>query len=800
MKISLNWIKRYIPDLQIESFEKLKEDMIAIGLDIESIENESVKFNNFIVAEVTEVSKHPNADKLTVCKVDTGNELLDVVCGAPNVLKGQKVCLALEGAIIPNGGFEIKRSKLRGVLSEGMICAEDELGISEDHSGIMVLNHDARNGQKFADYIGTNDYIIEIGVTPNRGDLFSHIGMAREIAAIFDKKIVLPELKIIESHERSEEYIKIKIENIDFCKRFTGRVVKNVEIKESPPWLKKALTSIGLRPRNNIVDITNFVMMETGQPLHAFDYDKIRKKEIIVKTANEGDKFITLDSKERILNDKSLMVCDGEGYSAIAGIMGGELSEITDNTKNVFIESAYFDPVCVRKNSKKLGLQTDASQRFERGVDIEKVIFASNRAASLMQELAKGDILKNIIDVYPVKFEKIKVELRKSQAEKVIGVSFTDEQIKKLLDKIEIKFIEKKKDKLIFEIPEFRRNDISREIDIIEEIARIYGYEILVNQFEFELNISQHIDYGDNYFAYIDKIRNHFIGRGFNEIVTYSQQEERKVNEFSDKYVKIANPNSVEMNVMRVNLLYGMLNSINLNINNSGKDTSLKLFEIGKVFFNKEEKFSEENRLCFAISGKRDFSGFDEKERMVDFFDIKGELEIFISKLNLENLGIIYYNREEIHSTVIVIQIENSIIGKIYISGKEILDLFGIEQKVFAVEIYLNVLYGLIKGDITFNDISKYPSVKRDLALVIDYDVSYSNIEKSMYRSGGNILKDIKLFDIYSDERLGKNKKSLAISLEFSSFERTLKDEEVNKQIQKIIKNLEKELQISLRN
>ena len=402
MKISLNWIRKYIPDLQIDSFEKLKEDMIESGLDIESIENESVKFNNFIVAEVIETAKHPNADKLTVCKVDTGNNILSVVCGAPNVEKGQKVCLALEGAIVPNGGFEIKKSKLRGEPSEGMICAEDELGLSDDHSGIMVLNRDAKTGQKFSDYIGANDYLIEIGITPNRGDLFSHIGIAREIAAIFEKKITLPEIKIKESSERSEDYIKIKIENTDFCKRFTGRVVKNVKIKESPQWLKKALIGIGLRPRNNIVDITNYVMMETGQPLHAFDYDKIRKKEIIVKTANEGDNFITFDSKERILNDKSLMVCDGEGYSAIAGIMGGELSEITDSTKNVFIESAYFDSVCVRKNSKKLGLQTDASQRFERGIDIDKVSFASDRAASLMQELADGEVLKNMIDVYPV--------------------------------------------------------------------------------------------------------------------------------------------------------------------------------------------------------------------------------------------------------------------------------------------------------------------------------------------------------------------------------------------------------------
>jgi phenylalanyl-tRNA synthetase beta chain len=494
------------------------------------------------------------------------------------------------------------------------------------------------------------------------------------------------------------------------------------------------------------------------------------------------------------------MVCDGEGYSAIAGIMGGELSEITDSTKNVFIESAYFDSVCIRKNSKKLGLQTDASQRFERGIDIEKVTFASDRAASLMQELAGGEVLKNLLDVYPVKFEKISVGVRRVQAEKVIGITLTDEQIIKLLGKIEINYIEKKSDKLYFGIPEFRHNDINREIDLIEEIARIYGYENLKNQFEFELNISQHIDYGDKYFTFIDKIRNHFIGRGFNEIVTYSQQDETKIKHFTEQYVKLENPNSVEMNVMRVNLLYGMLNSLKLNINNSSKDIPLKLFEIGKVFFNKGDRFSEENRLCFALSGKMDSLSFDVKERAFDFFDIKGELEMFISKLNLDNLGIIYYNSIELNSTVINIAINNVAIGKIFLVGKEILKLFDIEQNVFSVEIYLNALFGLLKGDISFSDISKYPPVKRDIALVMNDDVIYGEVRKFIFRSGGNILKNINLFDIYTGDKLGSGKKSMAISLEFSSSERTLTDEDVNKQIQKIIKTLEKELQITLRN
>jgi len=800
MKISLNWVKQYIPNPDITSYDELWKEMVNIGLDIESIESEAEKYRNFIVAEVTETSKHPNADKLTLCKVNTGSEILSVVCGAPNVAAGQKVCLAKIGAIIPNGGFEIKKNKIRGELSEGMICAEDELGLSADHSGIMVLKSDAKLGQSFADYIGSNDYSVEIGITPNRGDLFSHIGIAREIASIFNKKIVLPEIKIKESNERSDEYAKITIEATQYCKRFTGRVVKNVQIKESPDWLKKSLTAIGLRPINNIVDITNYVMMETGQPLHAFDYDKIGKKEIIVKTAKEGDKFTTLDSKERTLNSESLMVCDGEGYSAIAGIMGGENSEITESTKNVFIESAYFDSVCVRKNSKKLGLQTDASQRFERGVDIDKVPFASDRAAMLMQELAGGEVLKGIIDVYPVKLEKLIVGIRSSRAGKIIGINLTDEQVIELLEKIDIKKTGKEGDYILFEIPEFRRNDLTREIDLIEEVARMYGYHNIQNQYNFNLDVSAHSDYGDKLIDLRKQTKEHFIGRGFNEIISYSQQDDKKIKYFTESFVRVENPNSVEMNVMRVNLMYGMLSTIKNNVNNSGKGTPIKLFEIGKVFSHDGNKFAEENHLCFAICGKMDFRSFDAKEKDFDYFDVKGELEMFLSKLNLESLRIIYYNSSENEVNTTDLILNDKVIGNIYIVSEELLKLFDIDSDVFLVEIKIDDILKLTGESIKFKEISKFPSVKRDLALIVNRQTKYSEIEEAIKSSGGANLKDLSLFDIYSDDRLGSGKKSMAFSLEFSSKEKTLTDEEVNKQIQKIIKTLEKKLEITLRN
>jgi phenylalanyl-tRNA synthetase beta chain len=796
MKISLNWILEYIPGLKIENYGDLINSMISAGLDIESVEFESEKFKNFIVGEVLETSKHPNAEKLTICKVNTGEKVLNIVCGAPNVAVGQKVCLALTGAIVPKGNFEIKKSKIRGELSEGMICAEDELGISDNHSGIMVLDVTAIVGMNFADYIKTNDVLFEIGVTPNRGDLFSQIGMAREIAAIYEQKVIKPVINIEESDLKTEDFVSIHIENREYCKRFTGRVVNNVQIKESPEWLKKRLISVGLRPVNNIVDITNFVMMETGQPLHAFDYDKIKGKKIIVKVAKEGDKFTTLDSKVRILNDKSLMVCDGEGYSGIAGIMGGELSEITEKTRNVFIESAYFDPVCIRKNSKKLGLQTDASQRFERGVDIENVEYASNRAAQLIQEIAEGEVCRGLLDVYPDKFDKLLVGVRKERLSKIIGVQYSEEEIINLLGKIEIKYIEKKEDKIIFEIPEYRRNDITRESDLIEEIARLSGYENLKNEYNFLVNPLSEFDNSEDFLKFKNQIREHFVGRGFNEIISYSQQDAKILNHFTQSFVGIENPNSTEMNVMRENLTYGILDIAKININNAGKDVSLKLFEIGKVFRNDGNKYDERTNLCFALYGRNDLDYYSNKDDRFGMMDIKGEMEMLMFKLNLEIYRYIYYNKE---SNVLEFKVNNEVFGMISEVETRILQLFDIKNDVYICELDLDVLYKERKNGNIYSQVSKFPTVKRDLALIVNNYVHYSDISELLKKFGGKTLKEISLFDIYSDEKIGTNKKSIAVSLEFQSEEKTMTDDEVNNQVEKLIKNLKKELNIELR-
>ncbi|MCX6157654.1 MAG: phenylalanine--tRNA ligase subunit beta [Ignavibacteriota bacterium] len=798
MRISTNWIKSLIPGLEIESYDDLFKRMVDIGLDIESIESEKEKYNKIVVGEVLETQKHPNADKLTLCKVNVGGSVLSIVCGAPNVEAGQKVCVARIGALIPNGGFEIKKSKIRGELSEGMICAEDELGLSDNHSGIMVLNADAVPGMEFADYTGANDYFVEIGVTPNRGDLFSQIGMAREIAGAYSLKAVLPAAPIKESDDQSKDFIKIEIESKEYCKRFTGRVVKNVTVKESPEWLQKALKAVGLRPINNIVDITNFVMMETGQPLHAFDYDKISGKKIIIRTAKEGDKFVTLDSKERVLNDKSLMVCDGEKPSAIAGIMGGEFSEISTDTKNVLIEVAYFDPVAIRKNSKKLGLQTDASQRFERGVDIDNLPYVSDRAASLMQAIASGEVLKGIADVYPEKFVPLEVPVRESRVDKILGVRISEDEIKRMLEGIEIKFVKKEEDRLYFSIPEFRREDLQREIDLIEETARLYGYSNIKSDFNFNLDVSSHIDYEDKYQKFLISIREYFIGRGFNEIISYTQQDDKKISGFGTDPVIIENPNSVLMNSMRVNLLYGMLTTMVNNVNALGKDVSLRLFELGKTFSDTEQKFTEEHHVCFALSGLDDKKSYDLKEKSYDVYDIKGELEIFLSKLNIENHELIYYN-EEGGRDYFEIMIKNSSAGKLFILNKKDNPDLETENDVFVAELDTYKLFKNIKAGRKYKEISRYPSAKRDIALLVKSGIKYSDVEKVIKESGGSGLKKIDLFDVFNDKKLGEDNRSMTFSLEMSADDKTMTDEEVNKVIDKIIKNLENKLGVSLR-
>lgn len=796
MKISLNWIKEYIPGLDIPSVEDLTKKMISTGLDIESIEDQGKTFDRFVIGEVIEKQKHPNADKLSLCKVNVGNNVINIVCGAPNVAEGQKVCVALVGAIVPNGEFEIKKSKLRGEVSEGMICSEKELNLSEKHEGILVLGAEAKPGQRFSEYINANDIVFEIGITPNRGDLNSHFGVAREIAAAYDKKFVRPEINVKESDQLTTDLINISIEDKNLCKRFTGRVITNVKIEDSPAWLQQRLKAVGLRPINNIVDITNFVMYETGQPLHAFDFDKIHGKQIIVKTAKDGETFTTLDSKERKLNSEMLMICDGSGNIGIAGVMGGENSEVTASTKNVFLESAYFDPVSIRKTSKKLSLQTDASYRFERGVDVDNVMYASLRAAALFQEIAGGEVSKQLYDIYPARFPVVEVGIRLSKANDIIGINLNEEELIGILGKIEINFLKKEGDRLVFSIPEFRRHDIEREIDLIEEVARIYGYDNIPGSTDFRVCIDSSAIYSEGKGKLLRKIKDHLIGRGFNQILT--EPIVRAVKE-DPETVKITGSISSEINSMRKSLLPGMLNVIKNNVNNSGKNISIKMFETGRVFSSSDKKFAEDENLIIALSGKKDseliYGGGDD----FDIFDMKGEADMLLSKLNLENFTYFYYNDVNFSAPKIGISVRDKEIGLIYKVSKSQREEFDLDNEVYVTEIYLDRIKDKLKTGTHFEPFSKFPSVKRDLAVVAGKNVKYEDLKKSIRSEAGKLLSGISIFDIYENEKIGDDNKGIAMTLEFSSDERTLKDDEITVIMDKIIRKLEKETGAKLR-
>lgn len=798
MKINLNWLKDYLPDFAPESVESLCDKMIDAGFDIESVTDESELYRGFIVGEVLTKEKHPNADKLSLCTVDTGTEVLNIVCGAPNVAQGQKVCVATPGAVIPNGEFEIRKSKIRGELSEGMICSESELNISGNHDGILVLRSDAKTGTGFAEYAGLDNVIIEIGVTPNRGDLLSHFGVAREIAGIYGIDAALPEIIIPKGSTATEELISVEILNKEYCKRFTGRVVKNLNTGESPLWMQKRLTSAGMRPRNLIVDITNYVMLETGQPLHAFDYDKVRGKKIFVKTAKDGDKFTTLDSKERILNGNSLMVCDAEGYTAIAGIMGGEHSEISEGTRNVFLESAYFDPVSVRKNSKSLGLTTDASQRFERGVDIDMVKYASLRATMLLCELAGGEASEDLIDVYPVQFTPLEVAMRIERAGKLLGINFSADEVSKILGRIGIKEKSREGGTMVFSIPEARRADIQREPDLIEELARLYGYSRIESSYSFRTNLMKGRDTDcEKMYGLKSSISSHLIGRGFNEILTIPMTDSSVDN--GEHKVRLQNSMTAELNSMRTDLTEGMLRIIAANFNNSGKDLSLRLFEAGKVFEDQGSKFLEREQLIFALSGKSDGLSFYNSGRSFDLTDIKGEAEMLLAKLNIETFALFYYNDNQFGGLRIDVGLNDSIAGNINKADKRILKNFGIESDVYFCRFYLDELLkhtGLPK---IYRPVTKFPSVKRDIALVVEKSTNFDILSNVLKESGGKLLRNFELIDIYEGEQVGEGKKSYAFSLDFVSDEKTLTDEETNNALEKILSDLKKKAGATLR-
>jgi phenylalanyl-tRNA synthetase beta chain len=813
MKISYNWIKDYLKtDLDPH---KVAGILTGIGLEVEGTEEwESVKggLAGVVIGEVLTCRKHPDADKLSVTTVNIGSgEPLHIVCGAPNVAAGQKVPVATAGTIIFKGEeqIEIKKSKIRGEISEGMICAEDELGLGTAHEGIMVLRSGAIPGTPASEYFRIEkDFVFEIGLTPNRIDSGSHFGVARDLAAYLsinediNAEASKPAVDNFEP-DGSDETFEILIENKIDCPRYSGINISGVTIGESPEWLKNRLRAIGQNPINNVVDITNYVQHEIGQPLHAFDADKIAGKRVIIKNLTEKSKFITLDNSERELSSRDLMICNAEEGMCIAGVFGGAKSGVTSSTKNIFLESAYFNPVSIRKTARRHGLHTDASFRFERGTDPNITVWALKRAAVMMKDIAGGKLTSNLKDVYPEPVRNVIIIVSYKNINRLIGKDIDPGIVKSILGLLDMKVQGETEGIISVEIPAYRV-DVHKEADVIEEILRIYGYN--------NITISNHVNSTLTYIEKPDKekavntISNTLSSNGFAEIMSNSLTPSAWYENSDDfdgsQLVKLANPLSSDLNVMRQTLLFGGLNSIAWNINRQNYD--LKLFEFGNCYFFKKDrqtskqvnKYSEKTDLDLFITGNRLKPGWNAKTDPTDFFFIKSFVEMILSRLGIKTESLLiaegsrkYFAESLSYSLNNVVIAETGRISKTYTRR------FDVDQDVYYGHIEWDSLLKLIKKHtIRYRELPKYPSVRRDLALLVDRGVKFSQIRNLAHKTERNILKDVSLFDVYESDSLGENKKSYAVSFILQDEIKTLTDKNIDKAMDSLLRNFEKEL------
>ena len=803
MKISLNWLKHYV-NLENIPLHDLVEKLTLSGLEVEDVVDESARLNNFVVGFVKEKKKHPNADKLSLCTISTGDEDFQVVCGAPNVEQGLKVIFAKIGAVVPNGGFTIGKAKLRGVESFGMLCSESEIELSDDHSGLKILDPSIKEGTLVSEALGLNDVLLEIGITPNRPDALSHIGIARDIAAIYNLELKYPEISFedkLKGNKSISELASIEIEDTLNCPRYSSKVVTDVKIKESPKWLKESLTKIGLRPINNVVDVTNFVMHEMGQPLHAFDLDQLSGNKIIVKSTTVESTFKTLDSKDRKLNPGTLMICDASKPVAVAGVMGGENSEVSNETKNILIESAYFNPSSIRKTSKYLGLSTDASYRFERGTDPINTMRAAERAASLIAELGEGKIADGSIDVYPNKINNIEVTLRIKRIERILGYVIPDENITQILEKLGIGIISRNDSELKLSVPPFRP-DIEREIDIIEEVARIYGYDNIPVIEKISSSLSEKYDEA----AFVDELKNTAVALGFFEMVNNPMQSETSANLIGNK-IALLNPQSQDMLYLRTSLIPGALETVSRNIKHGEKN--LMLFEIGDVFNKKDDTgirdfgdFSEKTRFLVILTGKENEKGWNSQDSVHDFYTLKGLINSFNSKFLLDNVLIdsYYFNSNSSYEYYYEKSSGNYTVGSGGKISKNVLKQFDINQDVYCFEYEVQALYTVLPGKKrSFSELLKFPKVQRDIAFIFDKSVTYSEVIEFIKETTSGLVKSVKLFDLFESDSLGSDKKSMAFALEFYDVEKTLKEDEVDKEFNKLINSITKKFNAKLR-
>lgn len=803
MKISYNWLKEYI-DIT-ESPEEIGKVLTATGLEVEHVEeHESVKggLKGLVIGHVLTCAKHPNADKLSLTTVDVGNgRVLPIVCGAPNVAVGQKVVVAVPGTTVyPTNGkpFEIKIAKIRGEQSEGMICAEDEVGLGESHAGIMILDASATPGVAAAEYFGvTSDYTIEIGLTPNRADAASHVGVARDIKAVLKRPLRLPSVDGFKVDNQSLT-IPVVVENRDACPRYSALTISGVTVKESPTWLKNKLTAIGLTPINNIVDITNFLCHEIGQPMHAFDADKIAGKKVLVKTLPAGTKFTTLDGKERSLTANDLMICNANSEGmCIGGVFGGIGSGITENTKNVFLESAYFAAASIRKTGMAHQLKTDASFRYERGTDPNTTVFALKRAAMLIKELAGGTISSEVIDVYPEKVEHTKFRVKVANIHRLIGKPIAVEEMIGILERLDIAVTNFHDGAFDVSVPPYRV-DVKQEADIVEEILRIYGLNNI------ELTDEAGTDFISGFPSKdINKFRESIglllASNGFYEIMTNSLTHinYRKYElGIEGEAVEILNKLSEEQAIMRTTMLFTGLEVCAFNINRKQKD--VKFFEFGKVYSKVNGKYVERERLALYLTGQYESDNWQRAARNVSYHDLSRFVANVLSKSSVRGVKTEPVN-DPVYQYAVKILVGKQEVGKMGKVKTQFQKDFGIKQEIFYADLDVALLFNSASPKFDVQDVPKFPEVRRDLSLVLDRHVAYREIEELVRNTERKLVKEIVVFDVYEGEKIPAGKKAYALGFTLQDEAKTLTDDEIEKTMSRLIAAFESKMQAVIR-
>ncbi len=803
MKVTYNWLNEYV-DLSGLSAGEIAEALTMAGLEVEIVQPLGRELEPILVGRVLEVEKHPEADKLTLCRVEVGQGPVTIVCGAPNVRAGISVPVAVPGVTTP-AGQTIQVATIRKRTSYGMLCSEKELGLSEDHSGIMILPEGLTPGQPLSRVLGLEDTLLDVNITPNRGDCLSHLGIAREIAAIFDRPLQPPSSSLSREGEEIQRQTSVTLLAPEFCPRYAARLILGVTVGPSPRWLRQRLESVGLRSISNIVDVTNFVLLEYGQPLHAFDYDLLAENRIVVRTAQLNEPFTTLDGVPRILSPDMLVIADGQKAVALAGIMGGLDSEIRNETRNVLLESAFFNPVSIRRTSKKLALSTEASVRFERGVDIEGILPAADRAAQLMRELGGGAVVPGVVDQYPRPVSNPPITLDVDQAGRFLGINITTDQALDIGRRLGLPMVRKERDRIEVRPPAFRR-DLTRPVDLMEELARMIGYDRIPITYPRGASTAAKEPPALSLRRRIEEI---LTGLGFDQIITYSFIAEKWAAFFSPSgatpgntpYVALSNPLSEDQTVMRTSLLPGLLSTLKRNLDQ--RNLNLRIFEVGKVFYPVAEPGQlprENTRLGVLWSGKRYPESFHQKGDLVDFYDLKGIAEGLLEVLRVQGATLAPVQNRPGYRPEQAVRIFSSIglLGEIGEVAPAVRDLFDFRESAYVLDLDLDQCARAIEETPTFKPWPRYPEIARDIALILDEPVTWKAIQDEIHSLNQPLIEAIELFDLYRGKPIPAGKKNLGIRLHYRSGEQTLTDEVVSPLHQQVVEHIINKFQATL--